>query len=36
MIFFSFHIVASKCEEWKEKAFLCRARVTVNIATPLQ
>jgi len=34
--FLSFHIVVSKCEEWKEEAFLWSARVTVSIATPLQ
>ena len=34
--FFSFYIVVSKCEEWKEKAFLWSAPGEINIATPLQ
>jgi len=34
--FFSFYIIVSKCEEWKEKAFLWSAPGDINIATPLQ
>jgi len=34
--FLSFYIVVSKCEEWKEEAFLWMAPGDVNIATPLQ
>jgi len=34
--FLSFYIVASKCEEWKDKAFLWSAPNDINIATPLQ
>jgi len=34
--FFSFCIVVSKCEEWKEKVFLWSAPGDINITTPLQ
>jgi len=34
--FLSFYIVVSKCEEWKEEAFLWTAPGDINIATPLQ
>jgi len=34
--FLSFYIVVSKCEEWKEEAFLWSAQGDINIATPLQ
>jgi len=34
--FLSFYIVVSKCEEWKEEAFLRSAPGDINIATPLQ
>jgi len=34
--FFSFYIVVSKCEEWKEEAFLWIAQGDINIAAPLQ
>ena len=34
--FLSFYIVVSKCEEWKEEAFLLSAPGGINIATPLQ
>jgi len=34
--FLSFYIVVSKCEEWKEEAFLWLAPGDINIATPLQ
>jgi len=34
--FLSFYIAASKCEEWKEGAFLWSAPGDINIATPLQ
>jgi len=32
--FLSFYIVVSKCEEWKEEAFLWSAPGDINIATP--
>jgi len=34
--FLSFYVVLSKCEEWKEKAFLWSAPGDISIATPLQ
>jgi len=36
--FLSFYIVVTKCEEWKEEAFVWSGRTpaTVSIATPLQ
>jgi len=34
--FLSFYIIISKCEEWKEEAFLWSASGDINIATPLQ
>jgi len=34
--FFWFYIVVSKCEEWKEEAFLWSAPGDINIAKPLQ
>jgi len=34
--FFSFDVVVSKREEWKEKAFLWSVPGDINIATPLQ
>jgi len=34
--FHSFYIVVSKCEEWKEEAFLWSAPGDINIATPPQ
>jgi len=34
--FFSFYIVVSKCEEWKEKVCLWSVPGDINIATPLQ
>jgi len=34
--FLSFHIFLSKCEEWKEEAFLCSAPGDIYIAMPLQ
>jgi len=34
--FLSFYIVVSKCDEWKDKAFLWSAPGDINIATPLQ
>jgi len=34
--FLSFYIALSKCEEWKEEAFLWSAPGDINIATPLQ
>ena len=34
--FLSFYIVVSKCEKWKEEAFLWSALGDINIATPLQ
>ena len=34
--FLSFYIVVSKCEVWKEEAFLWLAPGDINIATPLQ
>jgi len=36
MIFFHLIFVVSKCEKWKEKAFLWSAPGGINIATPLQ
>jgi len=36
MIFLSFYIAESKCEEWKEEAFYGRPWAIVSIATPLQ
>jgi len=34
--FLLFSIVVSKCEEWKEEAFLRSAPGDINIPTPLQ
>jgi len=34
--FLSFYIFASKCEEWKEEAFLWSAPGDIDIATPRQ
>jgi len=34
--FLTFYIFVSKCEEWKEKAFLWSAPGDINITTPLQ
>jgi len=34
--FLSFYIVVSKCEEWKEKAFLWSVPGDIHIPTPLQ
>jgi len=34
--FLSFYIVVSKCEEWKEEAFVWSAPRNINIAMSLQ
>ena len=34
--FLSFYIVVSKCEEWKDEAFLWSAPSDINIATLMQ